>query len=154
MANKDGTWFREISSCCCLTTAGKTRQLLLNKIYIPFLTSLYTRTHIWHPWHWLRYDLERRRRQNGSSGRPMTVAEFNVAQRKKAAAAAAMHAYVNLPPKLIGRAEEQDDADPPGPPPPLPPHKDVGYGSADNSPQHRSESFITPSLFISLLSFH
>ena len=25
MANKDGTWLREISSCCCLTTAGKTR---------------------------------------------------------------------------------------------------------------------------------
>ena len=41
MANKDGTWLREISSCCCLTTAGKTRQLLLNKIYIPFLPSLY-----------------------------------------------------------------------------------------------------------------
>ena len=40
-ANKDGTWLREISSCCCLTTAGKTRQLLLNKIYIPFLPSLY-----------------------------------------------------------------------------------------------------------------
>ena len=39
-ANKDGTWLREISSCCCLTTAGKTRQLLLNKIYIPFLPSL------------------------------------------------------------------------------------------------------------------
>ena len=33
---------REISSCCCLTTAGKTRQLLLNNIYIPFLPSLYT----------------------------------------------------------------------------------------------------------------
>ena len=32
---------REISSCCCLTTAGKTRQLLLNKIDIPFLPSLY-----------------------------------------------------------------------------------------------------------------
>ena len=41
MANKDGTWLREISSCCCLTTAGKTRQLLLKKIYIPFLPSLY-----------------------------------------------------------------------------------------------------------------
>ena len=40
-ANKDGTWLREISSCCCLTTAGKTRELLLNKIYIPFLQSLY-----------------------------------------------------------------------------------------------------------------
>ena len=40
MANKDGTWLREISSCCCLTTAGKTRQLLLNKIYIPILPSL------------------------------------------------------------------------------------------------------------------
>ena len=40
-ANKDGTWLREISSCCCLTTAGKTRQLLLNNIYIPFLPSLY-----------------------------------------------------------------------------------------------------------------
>ena len=40
-ANKDGTWLREMSSCCCLTTAGKTRQLLLNKIYIPFLPSLY-----------------------------------------------------------------------------------------------------------------
>ena len=40
-ANKDGIWLREISSCCCLTTAGKTRQLLLNKIYIPFLPSLY-----------------------------------------------------------------------------------------------------------------
>ena len=38
--NKDGTLLREISSCCCLTTAGKTRQLLLNKIYIPFLPSL------------------------------------------------------------------------------------------------------------------
>ena len=33
---KDGTWLREISSCCCLTTVGKTRQLLLHKIYIPF----------------------------------------------------------------------------------------------------------------------
>ena len=41
MANKDGRWLREIVSCCCLTTAGKTRQLLLNKIYIPFLLSLY-----------------------------------------------------------------------------------------------------------------
>ena len=41
MANKDGTWLREIYSCCCLTTAGKTRQLLLNNIYIPFLPSLY-----------------------------------------------------------------------------------------------------------------
>ena len=40
-ANKDGTWLREISSCCCLTTAGKTRQLLLIKMYIPFLPSLY-----------------------------------------------------------------------------------------------------------------
>ena len=40
-ANKDGTWLREISSCCCLTTPGKTRQLLLNKSYIPFLPSLY-----------------------------------------------------------------------------------------------------------------
>ena len=73
-----------------------------------------------------------RRRQ---SERPMTVAEFNLAQRRKAAVAAkaaAMHAYVNLPPKLIGRAE--NDA----PPPPLP-QKDVGYASADNSPQHRSE---------------
>ena len=39
-ANKDGTWLREISSCCCLTTAGNTRQLLLNKIYISFLPSL------------------------------------------------------------------------------------------------------------------
>ena len=76
----------------------------------------------------LRYSLERRRRN-----RPMTVAEFNVAQRKKAAAAAAMHAYVNLPPKLIGRPEESG-----GDPPPLP-QKDVGYGSADNSPQHRSK---------------
>ena len=35
-ANKDGTWLLEMSSCCCLTTAGKTRQLLLDKIYIPF----------------------------------------------------------------------------------------------------------------------
>ena len=72
-----------------------------------------------------------RRRQ---SERPMTVAEFNLAQRRKAAMAAkaaAMHAYVNLPPKLIGRAE--NDA-----PPPLP-QKDVGYASAENSPQHRSE---------------
>ena len=41
MANKDGTWLREICSCCSLTTAGKTRQLLLNKINIPFLPSLY-----------------------------------------------------------------------------------------------------------------
>ena len=41
MANKDGTWLREICSCCCLTTAGKTRQLLLNKIYIPILPYLY-----------------------------------------------------------------------------------------------------------------
>ena len=41
-ANKDGTWLLEISSCCCLTPAGKTKQLLLNKIYIPFLPSLYT----------------------------------------------------------------------------------------------------------------
>ena len=40
-ANKDGTWLREISSSCCLTTGGKTRQLLLIKIYIPFLSSLY-----------------------------------------------------------------------------------------------------------------
>ena len=40
MANKDGAWLREMSSCCCLTTAGKTSQLLLNKIYIPFLPSL------------------------------------------------------------------------------------------------------------------
>ena len=39
-ANKVGTWLREISSCCCLTTASKTRQLLLNKIHIPFLPSL------------------------------------------------------------------------------------------------------------------
>ena len=39
-ANKDGRWLREISSCCCLTTADKTRQLLLNKIYVPFLPSL------------------------------------------------------------------------------------------------------------------
>ena len=38
-ANKDGAWLREISSCCCLTTAGKPRKL--NKIYIPFLPSLY-----------------------------------------------------------------------------------------------------------------
>ena len=44
MANKYGTWLRKVSSCCCLTTAGKTRQLLLNKIYIPFLPSLYKRT--------------------------------------------------------------------------------------------------------------
>ena len=76
--------------------------------------------------------LQRLRRQ---SERPMTVAEFNLAQRRKAAMAAkaaAMHAYVNLPPKLIGRAE--NDA----PPPPLP-QKDVGYASAENSPQHRSE---------------
>ena len=74
---------------------------------------------------------QRLRRQ---SERPMTVAEFNLAQRRKAAMAAkaaAMHAYVNLPPKLIGRAE--NDA-----PPPLP-QKDVGYASAENSPQHRSE---------------
>ena len=90
----------------------------------------------------MRYSLERRRQRQNN--RPMTVAEFNVAQRKKAAAAAAMHAYVNLPPKLIGRAEEHDDADPPPMPPPLPPHKDVGYGSADNSPQHRSEFFSFP----------
>ena len=41
MANKDGTWLREISFCCCLPRAGKTRQLLLNKMYIPFLLSLY-----------------------------------------------------------------------------------------------------------------
>ena len=41
VANKDGMWLRDISSCCCLTTAGKIRQLLLNKIYIPFLPSLY-----------------------------------------------------------------------------------------------------------------
>ena len=41
MANKDGTWLREISPCCCLTRAGKIRQLLLNKIYIPFLPPLY-----------------------------------------------------------------------------------------------------------------
>ena len=41
MAKKDGTWLREIYSCCCLTTAGKTRQLLLNKMHIPFLPSLY-----------------------------------------------------------------------------------------------------------------
>ena len=40
-ANKDGTWLQEISSCCCLPTAGKTTQLLLKKIYIPFLPSLY-----------------------------------------------------------------------------------------------------------------
>ena len=40
-ANKDGMWLRENSSCCCLTTAGKNRQLLFNKIYIPFLPSLY-----------------------------------------------------------------------------------------------------------------
>ena len=39
-ANKDGMWLREISSCCCLTTGGKTRQLLLNNIYIPFLPFL------------------------------------------------------------------------------------------------------------------
>ena len=39
-ANKDGTWLREISSCCCLTTAGKPRQLLLKKIYNPFFPSL------------------------------------------------------------------------------------------------------------------
>ena len=45
MANKDGMWLREISSCCCLTTAGKTRQLLLNKMYIPFLPSLYSYGH-------------------------------------------------------------------------------------------------------------
>ena len=80
-----------------------------------------------------RYSLERQRRRQ--SERPMTVAEFNLAQRRKAAMAAkaaAMHAYVNLPPKLIGRAE--NDA----PPPPLP-QKDVVYASADNSPQHRSE---------------
>ena len=38
-ANKNGTWLREISSCCCLTRAGKTRQLLLNKIYIPIFPS-------------------------------------------------------------------------------------------------------------------
>ena len=41
-SNRDGTWLREISSRCCLTTASKTRQLLLNKIYIPFLPSLRT----------------------------------------------------------------------------------------------------------------
>ena len=75
----------------------------------------------------------------------MTVAEFNVAQKRKAAAAAAMHAYVNLPPKLIGRAEAD-------PPPPLP-QKDVGYASAENSPQHRSKfppSFVPtlPLIFI------
>ena len=84
----------------------------------------------------MRYSLERRRQRQNN--RPMTVAEFNVAQRKKAAAAAAMHAYVNLPPKLIGRADDSGSGDPP----PLP-QKDVGYGSADNSPQHRSE-FLHP----------
>ena len=47
-ANKDGTWLREMSSCCCLTTAGKTRQLLLNKIYIPSLPSLYNE--LKNPW--------------------------------------------------------------------------------------------------------
>ena len=41
MANKNDTRLQEISSCCCLTTAGKTRQLLLDKICIPFLPSLY-----------------------------------------------------------------------------------------------------------------
>ena len=97
-------------------------------------------------------ELRQRRRQ---SERPMTVAEFNQAQRRKAAMAkaAAMHAYVNLPPKLIGRAEEA--ADPP--PPPLP-QKDVGYASADNSPQHRSEfwfyTFMPPAFVkISILLF-
>ena len=45
MANKDGTWLQEMSSCCCLTKAGKTRQLLLNKMYIPFLPSLYSYGH-------------------------------------------------------------------------------------------------------------
>ena len=89
-------------------------------------------------------ELRQRRRQ---SERPMTVAEFNQAQRRKAAMAkaAAMHAYVNLPPKLIGRAEAAA-ADPP--PPPLP-QKDVGYASAENSPQHRSEFwfFIISTLF-------
>ena len=41
-ANKEGMWLRDISSCCCLTTAGKIKQLMLNKIYIPFLPSLYS----------------------------------------------------------------------------------------------------------------
>ena len=41
MANKNDTRLQEISSCCCLTTAGNTRQLLLDKICIPFLPSLY-----------------------------------------------------------------------------------------------------------------
>ena len=83
-----------------------------------------------------------RRRQ---SERPMTVAEFNLAQRRKAAMAAkaaAMHAYVNLPPKLIGRAEAAAEQ-----PPPLP-QKDVGYASADNSPQHRSEFWFVSFYFL------
>ena len=50
-ANKVCTWLREVSSCCCLTTAGKTRQLLLNNIYIPFLPSLY----IVVVWNWSGY---------------------------------------------------------------------------------------------------
>ena len=40
-ANKDGTWLRENSSCCCLKIAGKTKQQLLKKIYMSFLPSLY-----------------------------------------------------------------------------------------------------------------
>ena len=42
MAKEDGTGLREVSSRCCLTTAGKTGQLLLNNIYISFLPSLYS----------------------------------------------------------------------------------------------------------------
>ena len=43
-ANKDGTWLREVSSCCCVTTAGKTRQLLLNKhLHSLFAISVHER---------------------------------------------------------------------------------------------------------------
>ena len=55
-ANKDGTRLREISSCCCLTTAGKTGQLLLKRNYIPFLASLYL-SPSWQKYHCPCYSL-------------------------------------------------------------------------------------------------
>ena len=43
-ANKDGMWLREISPCCCLTSAGKTRELLLNKNLHSFFAISVNRT--------------------------------------------------------------------------------------------------------------
>jgi hypothetical protein len=85
-------------------------------------------------------DLRRHRDQALAAARPMTVAEFNLAQRKKSAMSSAMHSYINVPSSIKSEAASVATDSGTG----TMSSRDGGYSSAENSPQHKSEFDCSP----------